>query len=65
MGMSDAEKQALKALAHYLIDQAEPAIIDAELAKISNPQILAVAKILEASLLPLAIKAQDAKVDSL
>lgn len=61
--MNEQEKAALKVLAHCFIDQVEQSLIDAELAKISNPQVLAVAKLLEAALLPAAIKAEDVAVD--
>lgn len=62
--MSEAEKAALKAIAHYLIDQAEPAIIDAEVAKIKNPAVLAVVKQLESAILPVLIKKEDDAVDA-
>lgn len=62
--MTDQEKAALKNVVHYMIDQEEGAIIDAELAKITDPSVLAVAKVLEASLLPVLIKQQDAAVDA-
>lgn len=62
--MNDAEKALLKQLAHYFIDQVEQPLIDAELAKITNPQVLLLAKAMEAALLPVAIKAEDAAVDA-
>lgn len=61
--MNDAEKLILKNISHFLIDGEEQAVIDAEVAKISNPQVLAVVKLMEAALLPAAIKAEDAAVD--
>lgn len=63
--MSDAEKQVLKVLAHYMIDQVEQPLIDAELAKISNPAVLAAVKAIESALMPVILKAEDAKVDAL
>ncbi len=61
--MTDLEKVALKSLLHLFVDQGEQSLIDAELAKISNPAVLAVAKVVEASLLPILLKQEDLAID--
>ena len=61
---SPADKAELKALLHLIVDQGEPSLVADGLAKISNPQYLAVAQMVSAALLPIAIKAEDSIIDS-
>jgi hypothetical protein len=52
--MTDAEKTAVKALAHYIVDHALPAIIDAEASKLPEayaPLVKAILKEIEPALL--------------
>lgn len=61
--MTDAEKLAVKALAHYIVDQALPAVIDAEAAKLPEayaPLVKAILKEVE----PALIAKVDAYIDA-
>ena len=64
MAMSDAEKKAIKDLAHDLVDKHLPALIEAELAKLS-PAYVAAASLIEGALKPVIISWLDAKIDAI
>jgi hypothetical protein len=60
--MTDAEKQLIKDLAHYMVDVALPKIIDAEVGKLPEaygPMVQVILKALE----PELVKALDKYVD--
>ena len=62
--MDAVVKAELKALLHLLVDHSEQSLIDDAKAKITNPSILGVVSILEASLLPQVIAAEDKAIDT-